>query len=384
VPLEAMRGIAAGIVVLYHSVLSFTQIGTRTIPHGHGLWDLGLQFIIGLINGGGCVAIFFVLSGFLTTLPFAKDRSAQRIFSSLLKRWPRLAGLTVLGCLFSWALLVGFGGVYKVAGGIIGSGWLTGHANGPMDGHEISPLAAAWQGVVPVFTTGGVYYDPPLWTMRIELWCSMAAFLVAPLLFVLKRWDLRLIAAALGMLAAGVNYPFTYFTDFLVGILLALAYTEGRFPRLNNAQAALVGVLAVYFFSFTYEQVLLIHAPLKAIIPAGDTAHYMWDIAAALFMLLLLGHAPTSRFCSGAWALWLGRLSFPIYLLHVPLFVSVGAVLFLTLRGALGDAGASLLAIAVCVTLAVMLALPAYFIDQSWTKLVNRVTGRLFTRHSPA
>jgi peptidoglycan/LPS O-acetylase OafA/YrhL len=375
VPLEAMRGIAAAVVVLYHVILAFTPKGVTTMPHGPGLFVLVVQFLLGLVNGSAAVAVFFVLSGFLTSLPFARDRSAARIASSLLKRWPRLAGLTMVGCLISWLLVTVFGDVYKAAGAVIGSNWMTTHANGPLEGHAFTPLAALWQGAVPAFTTGDVWFDPPLWTMRIELFCSLAAYLAAPLLFAVRRWDLRIALALLGMVLSGVGYPLTYFTDFLFGGLLAMAYTEGRFPRLGNAQAALLGVLALYLFSFTYQQVLLIHAPIKAIIPHGDTSHYVWDIATGLAMLVLLGHPPTTRLCSGGWAAWAGRFSFPVYLLHVPLLLSVGALTFLTLHASLGAFPSIAIAASLSVGLSILIAWPLIWVDKAWTKQVNRAVG---------
>ena len=378
VPLEAMRGTAAAVVVLYHVILAFTAKGVTSQPAtGHAGLDLLLQFLLGLVNGSAAVAVFFVLSGFLVSLPFARSRNPARIAASVLKRWPRLAGLTMLGCLLSWLLLTLFGDVYARAGAIIGSGWMTTHANGPLAGHSLSPLAALWQGAVPAFTTGDVWFDPPLWTMRIELFCSMAAYLAAPLLFALRRWDLRLLAAGLGMVLAGVGYPTTYFTDFLFGSLLAIAHTEGRFPRLNGPQAAGLGLLALYLFSFTYQQVLLIHAPLKAIIPHGDTSHYVWDLGTGLAMLVLLGHERTARACSGRWALWAGRLSFPVYLPHVPLLLSVGALSFLALHAALGQVLATVLAALLSIGLAVAGAVPLFRVDQAWTKLVNRAAAPL-------
>ncbi|MCB5945016.1 acyltransferase family protein [Acidocella sp. KAb 2-4] len=102
VPLEAMRGTAAAVVVLYHVILAFTAKGVTSQPAtGHAGLDLLLQFLLGLVNGSAAVAVFFVLSGFLVSLPFARSRNPARIAASVLKRWPRLAGLTMLGCLLS-------------------------------------------------------------------------------------------------------------------------------------------------------------------------------------------------------------------------------------------------------------------------------------------
>ena len=97
VPLEGLRGIAAAVVVLYHLDLGFTEKGVGKVPHGHGGWDLLAQFGLGMLNGGAAVAVFFVLSGFILSLPFARDRRVSRVLVAMLKRWPRLAALTTLG-----------------------------------------------------------------------------------------------------------------------------------------------------------------------------------------------------------------------------------------------------------------------------------------------
>ena len=133
VPLEGLRGIAAAIVVLYHLVLGFTQKGVGVVPHGHGPFDVMLQFVLGMLNGGAAVAVFFVLSGFILSLPFARDRRFSRVLAALLKRWPRLAGLTVIACLFAWAMISWSGHDYKDAAHVIGAGWMRTHGNAPLD-----------------------------------------------------------------------------------------------------------------------------------------------------------------------------------------------------------------------------------------------------------
>src|ERR1700722_13146834 len=117
VPLEGLRGIAAAVVVLYHLVLGFTAKGVGVVPHGHGPFDVVLQFMLGMLNGGAAVAEFFVLSGFILSLPFAKEREISRVLVATLKRWPRLAALTLIACVFAWALIKWSGHDYQQAAG---------------------------------------------------------------------------------------------------------------------------------------------------------------------------------------------------------------------------------------------------------------------------
>jgi peptidoglycan/LPS O-acetylase OafA/YrhL len=382
VPLEGLRGIAAAVVVLYHLVLGFTRKGVGVVPHGHGFFDTIIQFGLGLLNGGAAVAVFFVLSGLILSLPFAQDRRVSRILVALLKRWPRLAALTTIACLFAWAAIHISGDHYQRTAAVIGTGWMASHGNAPLTGHHLTWWSALREGLVSVFTTGAVQFDSPLWTMRIELFGSFAIFLAAPVLFAIRSWPWRLALIFLAMRLAGSHYPVTYLSDFLVGTILAMLYAEDRLPRFNNWQAAIAGLLALYLFSFTYEQKLLIDAPIKAVLPPGDTSHFIWDAGAALMIALLLGNPALRRVFSQSWAVWLGLLSFPIYLLHAPIMLSAGAASFTGGLGTLGVAGSALAAAAFSLALTLACALPLVWVDQAWTRVLNRVAG-VFVKRQP-
>jgi peptidoglycan/LPS O-acetylase OafA/YrhL len=383
-PLEGLRGIAAAIVVLYHLVLGFTRKGVGVVPHGHGVWDVVVQFAFGLLNGGAAVAVFFVLSGFILSLPFANDRRLSRVLVAMLKRWPRLAALTTIACLLGWALIWLSAHEYKDAAGVIGSGWLATHGNAPLAGQRLTLPGALREGLFNAFLYGDVHFDSPLWTMRIELFCSFAIFLTAPVLFAIQSWPLRLVLIFLVMMLCGGTYPVTYFSDFLAGTVVAMLYAEDRLPVFANWQAAVVGLVAIYLFSFTYEQKLLIHAPIKAVMPAGDTSHFVWDGGAVLMILLLLGNPFLRLVFSKTWAVWLGMLSFPIYLLHGPIMLSAGAAAFNGAQGALGRTGGVLAAMAASLALTLACAVPLVWVDKAWTRVLNRATKLLLRPPAPA
>jgi peptidoglycan/LPS O-acetylase OafA/YrhL len=377
VPLEGLRGIAAAVVVMYHLVLGFTAKGVGVVPHGHGAWDVVLQFLLGMLNGGAAVAVFFVLSGFILSLPFAKDRRISRVLVAMLKRWPRLAALTVIACLFAWGLIIWSGHHFKRAAHVIGSGWMATHGNAPLAGHALTWWGALHEGLVSVFLTGDVHFDSPLWTMRIELFGSFAIFLAAPVLFAIRSWPVRLVLIGGVMFCVGGVYPVTYLSDFLVGTVLAMLFVEDRLPDFNDWQALVVGLVAIYLFSFTYEQKLLIHAPIKAVMPAGDTSHFVWDAGAVLMILVLLGNPFLRRVFSKTWAVWLGLLSFPIYLLHGPIMLSVGATSFMGGLQRFGEAGSAWAAAGVSVALTLACAVPLVWVDKAWTGVLSKLSRRV-------
>ena len=251
VPLEGLRGIAAAIVVLYHLVLGFTPKGVGVVPHGHGGWDALFQFGLGMLNGGASVAVFFVLSGFILSLPFSKDRSISRVLVAMLKRWPRLAMLTTIACLFAWVLIWASHDNYRVAAHQIGAKWLATHGNAPLAGHAMTWYGALLEGLYKVFLFGDVHFDSPLWTMRIELFGSFAIFLAAPLLFAIRSWEIRLSLVALVMVWAGSAYPVTYISDFLVGVVLAMLFArrpDAEFQELAGGDSGGRGDLPVQLY----------------------------------------------------------------------------------------------------------------------------------------
>jgi peptidoglycan/LPS O-acetylase OafA/YrhL len=367
VPLEGLRGIAAVIVMLGHMVRGLVP------PPGHGRWEGLHEAHRWLLNGGAAVTVFFVLSGFILSLPFAKDRSRWRVLTAILKRWPRLAALTTIACLFSWGLIVLSQDNYERAAAVTGNAWMASHFNAPLQGHEISWMAALRDGLYQVFWSGASRFDSPLWTMRIELFGSFAIFIMAPVLFGLQSWVLRLVIIGAVMVAAGTAFPLTYISDFLVGTILAMLFAEEKLPRFSNLAALGMGLAGIYLFCFSAAENHLIHAPIKALLPQGESAHFVWDVSAALIILVLLGNPFLRHFFSKRWAIWLGLLSFPIYLLHVPIMLSAGAMSIVDAAGPLGETRAVLLAAAVTLALTLACALPLAWVDRAWTGVLGRM-----------
>jgi len=369
VPLEGLRGIAAIIVMLGHMVRGL-------VPPGHGKWEGFHQLHRWLLNGGAAVTVFFVLSGFILSLPFAGDRSLWRVLIALIKRWPRLAAMTTLACLVSWGMIVLSQDAYKHAAVVTGNAWMASHFNAPLKDREISWVEALREGLYRVFLFGDNKFDSPLWTMRIELFGSFAIFLAAPILFRLRRWSWRLAVIGAAMAAVGATGPLSYFSDFLVGAALGMLFSEGKIPKFSNWQALGMALAGLYLFCFSAAETHAIHAPIKALLPASESAHFVWDVSAALIIMVLLGNPALCAIFSKSWALWLGRLSFPIYLLHVPVMLSAGAASLVVGAGFFGLMGAVLLAAAVTIGLTLVCALPLAWFDKVWTGALGRVVRR--------
>ena len=93
--LEALRGVAAVIVLFHHFLL---VVAPRL--HGRNFPDDPIALVrmplFALVNGSAAVAIFFVLSGFVLTYHAMERRDWGQLLAGVAKRWPRLVPLVVI------------------------------------------------------------------------------------------------------------------------------------------------------------------------------------------------------------------------------------------------------------------------------------------------
>src|SRR6201982_1232216 len=122
--LEAIRGIAALIVVAWHSLLGF-------YPEHSGIfrssWPDREQFTdhiwFGLFNGTAAVTVFFVLSGYVLTRKYFESGDDGILIRGALKRWPRLMGPVLIVVLASYFLFITGAYRFESAAKLTGSDW---------------------------------------------------------------------------------------------------------------------------------------------------------------------------------------------------------------------------------------------------------------------
>jgi peptidoglycan/LPS O-acetylase OafA/YrhL len=114
-------------------------------------------------------------------------------------------------------------------------------------------------------------------------------------------------------------------------------------------------------------------------------AWYPLIFASAATMILLLGVSSLERRLSGPVGLFLGRLSFPLYLVHVLVILSVTSAAY-TAFTEYGLPHWGILALCLALTLAVSLlaALPFMAIERVWVSTLNRWSRALVQRFMPA
>jgi peptidoglycan/LPS O-acetylase OafA/YrhL len=225
IPLEAIRGVAALVVVVWHVCLGF-------FPHSISSWQATPLFVF--MNGSAAVQLFFVLSGYVLTRRYFESGDNRILLKGVAKRWPRLMGPVLLVVLASYLLFKLDLYQFKQAGAVSGSKSLVTFAYGYDVKMPIQFWDALGQGAFLTFFRGDCYYDTSLWTMHPEVIGSFIAFGFAPILFEARKSSLLLtigliaIAAVLaGYARLGACLPDASVVAFPIGVGLAALLPRG-------------------------------------------------------------------------------------------------------------------------------------------------------------
>jgi peptidoglycan/LPS O-acetylase OafA/YrhL len=368
IPLEAVRGIAALVVVLTHSVIGFLPKYAGMDFGNIGARLQGSVLFIA-INGSSAVSLFFVLSGYILTRRYCATGDARILLKGAVKRWPRLMGPVFVAVLFSYALFYFHLYFFQEAGTASNSPWLVQFAGAfnQIGGPNATPLSihlrdALLQGSFLVFFRGDWLYDSSLWTMHPELMGSFIAFGLAPILLEAGRSSRALVIALLIVAIAALFFARADLAAFPLGVGLAVLLPRGASLPARYAYPALLA--AVYLLGYPGFA-----AGSYAIFGVLD-AHGMpptWPqiAGAAIVIGVIETFPPIRKPLSGRFSAFIGALSFPIYLLHALIICSVGSKVYLM--------AGPIAAIASVFVASTVASLPLMKFNDWWVGRVNAV-----------
>ncbi len=292
------------------------------------------------INGHAAVMVFFVLSGFVLRstflgaqgpvyLPFVRQRLARL--------WLPCAFAILLGAVLY--RLLGSSSVGSVQAFFTHDMW-----QAPITAPRIgAALAVSGRG-------GDLLMDPPLWSLDHEIRISLLFPLIALLV---RRRPLAWLAGATVLhvvclkaspsiyapnLAASLLQSCAYLVFFVLGFVVA-----DQWRRAEQAVARLGKV---------GQAMALIAALLTFALPMGLFVSDLCYGLAAAVLLALVAHADwVARPLKIAPIVWLGRVSFSLYLTHLIVFAGVLRLVYgpLGLNPSLGAMVVLLIPIALCV-----------------------------------
>ena len=345
---DGLRGWMALSVVLYHATLAF---------HPAGLDAAGMLGRL-VANGPLAVYVFFTASGFSAATAFWATGDRGAVLTAAFQRYPRLM-LPILASSALAAALMAAGVMANaaVADAAGTTGWLGIHYRFPPD---LESLLAFSLVTVFIDMDTPLNYNAVLWIMPIELVCSMIVFAI--LLAAGRRWALPG-AGCLLLLSAWRGSPLT---AYLLGLMLAWLFNRPALQAWRGSGAALVAGM-----------VLVGTAGLAV---AGGGRWISTPPVMSLLAALILAAAVVSRRIAApletAFSRRLGRLSFSIYLVHLPLLCSAVCWAYLGLAHLGLDAG-TIRPIVQALTVAAAIAAAGLFSP------VEALTHRLARRLTP-
>ncbi|WP_120338165.1 acyltransferase family protein [Cryobacterium soli] len=348
VALDALRGVAAVVVLVHHvsmtapSVSAAYSSSANVAIFSTGWWATLSPLKI-LFAGPEFVLVFFVLSGFVLVL-------------SPLRRWPwtpRSGPGTASGRGADTEPVLGAAPAH-------GYDWL---AYYPRRIIRLSipvivsvALAAIWITLVPRTVTGseGAWMakqgspdlgignllreasivgftgrpdvNPPLWSLAWEMWFSLLLPVGVILAVATRRWTLAWVAVMLGVSTAGYLLgaePLMYLPAFGLGALIAanLSTLQARSARLLERPG---GTLVWGLIAVSGPVLLIAYWLARPLLsePWNSLALALRVPGAVLIVATVALWPPVQRLLSGRLLRWLGAISFSLYLVHFPVVVT--------------------------------------------------------------
>lgn len=335
VELEGLRGIAALAVVVFHAIaLFYAQMAygpsvAAPVQHMRLEDNLYATPIAALWSGTFAVAIFFVLSGFVLSVGYLQPRKRMQIERIAIKRYVRLV-IPVFVSVFACYLLMKLDlNSMQAAASIIHSETLA-----KAWAFDPSILTVLKDSLVGVFVGGATSYNVVLWTMTIEF---IGSFIVFATLLLFSSSRYRWLAYG-ALVIATFN---TWFMAFAVGMMLADMYSHGylRQQRRSIVAVGALGAAALYLGGYPYGEDLsgTAYGLLQAL-PLGAVDYRMLSLTVGA-MLLVGVVLCTEQFASvlrRRYIYLLGKYSFSLYLVHLPILWTVTLGIFVGLYEILG------------------------------------------------
>jgi peptidoglycan/LPS O-acetylase OafA/YrhL len=355
--LEAARGLASIIVINHHLLIAFA-------PHLRKPFPRGVMFtpLFPFMNGDGAVQFFFVLSGFVLSLALMRQPLLSTMIVNCVKRIPRLivpVGISILAGYF----ILKAGLIYNIeAAELSGSEWLRSFGNAQFPQHfRISFEDALRQSLFVFLVPGDFYYNSNLWTMRLEFYGSLivfcGAYLTGRFVTPQNEWIAILVFLAATALLTLVDAPMI---GFMLGALVAYIFLNKTIILWREVRIGL----------FLFGCALLVFQNT-----------YITAVGSSLLLFVLSQSRWAERALSTDFGRQLGKLSFPIYLVHTLVICSVGTLAYIRAT----EAGYSqvtvfIIAAAVSILVTVVAAIPFVYIEAWWVKTLNSFVKQLAAR----
>jgi peptidoglycan/LPS O-acetylase OafA/YrhL len=306
--LDGLRGLAALVVLVHHCLLVSPELVEATQfggvrPFESWVWWITFTPLHLFWAGKEAVYVFFILSGFVLTIPFVgsgKPSWATYFWKRLLRIYPPVWASLLLALVAVWA-------VPRVTTPEFSS-WTNLHYESPNVLHDALLLA------------GASSLNSPLWSLQWELIFSLLLpVYVLVVLRLRRRWLVSLVGLFLLIGGAETLYltEIAYLLVFGVGALMATRrdVLETWAHSLGKSGWAVLLVISMFLLSSRW------------LFPQLAVPICLAAMGGALLIFIFVAWTPAVGIGDRPLMRWLGGRSFSLYLVHEPIVVSVAVAL---------------------------------------------------------
>ena len=295
--IDGIRGWAAFVVLLFHVIGEMLKYA---VPAVNNAW------FAPLLAGDIAVLVFFVLSGDALSSAFFAGGGNKVIDRLLVRRYLRLTIPIVMSCAITYLIMVlGFDFHIQAAKVLQRPDWLAQFLQ--FKASIVGLLRYSLLGVY-VSHTRELSYSPFLWTMSIEMIGSMLVFLLCYLWKTLKNPHWICLVLIIWLTALG-----SYFSLFYAGVLLGYCRQQGYFEKLLDNKSHQIAVPCI-LIAIAGMLILTkgLHRPIILTLPIS-----------MLLVFCFYTQKQIKLFFSNKLSRFLGDISFPLYLIHFQVLISL-------------------------------------------------------------
>ncbi len=311
--LDGLRGIAALIVFFGH----FSKIGidiTKVNVLARG--TIGI-----LVNGAASVIFFFVLSGFVLSLPYVNSKTPLKLTSFYLKRVFRIYPALIIAIILCVILKEFF---VRDADSLYFSFLHKGFWNWQLNSASIKEIIKSILLIGPGFDSG--FINPPIWSLVVEMKMSI----LMPFFILIVARNSVVLNISLFFILGYLTYKYGMWQIdvFYIGILMA-KYKDQLILKISNWPSITLITVVITSIGLYNNNFIFLHLYNRLQNPFNiEIAGFFIAIGSGILMMIILSRKSIADFFEKRTFNFLGDVSYSFYLIHFPILFTTTSILY--------------------------------------------------------
>ena len=319
--LDSLRGIASLIIVFVHFLAAFYPYSifgnNANYVQRSSLEDLLFYPPFGLLVAGQfSVCLFFILSGYVLSINFiGKQVQFLKLIGAIFKRPFRLGGLVLFTIIISsilWKSNLYFN--YHIAEVSSSTPWFSKYWTG------VPSVKSIIKDILTAMFQNSAKYNPPLWTIKTELYGSCIVYL---LLSLFSKFKYRLYIFFIIL----IYFYNSLYQGFIFGIIIADLVINYNLKSMFNKKI-LVFIFCVFIYLSSYPspvKIEFLKGTIYSFLPNDHVYGGGYPMLSAFLLFLIVTISDYSkRILNIRCFKFLGKISYGLYSIH---FLVLGSIL---------------------------------------------------------